>query len=104
MSVSSRVPVSTANVVAASVLEHLADDLEREHPRPVRRIAAYRQAAVSLRETSLRLEDLWRRGGDLAVTRIRHVTPAIAHVIGDLIATHAVPLPPPSYNGRRGAR
>lgn len=99
------VAASTANATAATLLDVIADELGQEEPRPARRIAAYRQAAASLRATRLRLEELWRSGGDRAITEIPNVTPAIAHVVGDLIATKAVPLPPPSPpRGRSRAR
>ena len=90
------VAASPANATAAALLDQIADDLEQEQPRPARRIAAYRQAAASLRETHLRLEELWHGGGDRAITEIPKVTPAIARVVGDLIATKAVALPRPA--------
>ena len=99
------VAASTANATAAALLDVIADELAQEEPRPARRIAAYRQAAASLRATRLRLEELWRSGGDRAITEIPHVTPAIAHVVGDLIATKAVPLPSrPSPRARGRSR
>lgn len=98
------IAASPANVTAAALLDAIADELQQEQPCPSRRIAAYRQAAASLRTTRLRLEVLWRRGGDRSITEIPDVTPAIARVIGDLIATKAVPLPLPSMGDSGSSR
>lgn len=97
LTAASRVAASAANATAAALLDQIADELGLERPLPVRRIAAYRQAAASLRETPLRLDDLWHQGRDRAITEIPHVTSAIAKMIGDLIATRAILLSPPSH-------
>jgi DNA polymerase/3'-5' exonuclease PolX len=85
--------VSPTNESAARLLEQIADELAGEASRPSRRVAAYRQAAEGLRASSLSVDELWRAGSDRALTRIRGVTPAIAQVVGNLIATKRISLP-----------
>ena len=100
---STRPPISAVNFAAAEWLERLAADLELEEPRVVRRIAAYRLAAGALRRSPLRVEDLWRAGREQSLTQIEHLTPPIAQVVGELIATKRLALPPgePSVRRRR---
>ena len=78
------------------MLEQFADALACDESRPSRRVAAYRQAAEALRRSPLAIDELWRTGGDRGLTRIRGVTPAIARVIGDLIAQKRISIPVPS--------
>jgi DNA polymerase/3'-5' exonuclease PolX len=87
--------IHAINGRAAALLEQIADELANEEPCPARRIAAYRKAAAGLRATSLRVDELWCEGHDIALARIPGVTSAIARVIGDLIATKHLPLPSP---------
>jgi len=84
-------PAST-NESAARILDQFASELACDESPPSRRIAAYRQAAEALRQSPLSIDELWRTGGDRGLTRIRGVTPAIARVVGDLIATKRIPL------------
>ena len=101
---STRPPISPVNLAAAEWLERLAADLELEEPRVVRRIAAYKLAAGALRRSPLRVEDLWRAGREQSLTEIEHLTPAIARVVGELIATKRLALPPPERSVRRRHR
>ena len=84
--------VSVVNLDAAKWLERLADDLALQEPCLARRIAAYRLAAAALRESPLRIEDLWGEGREAALTRIENVTPAIARVVGELFTTRRIAL------------
>lgn len=86
--------VSPVNLAAAEWLERLADDLEVEEPGLVRRITAYKLAATAVRNSPLRVDELWIAGREPSLTRIEHVTPAIAQLIGELITTKRILLPP----------
>lgn len=86
--------ISAVNAAAAEWLERLADDLELQEPSLVRRITAYKLAAGSLRESPLRVEELWSAGRERSLTQIEHVTPVIAQLLGELIATKRIVLPP----------
>lgn len=99
-----RDPVSPVNVTAAEWLERLADDLELQEPGLVRRIGAYKLAAAALRNSSLRLETLWNEGRESALTQIEHVTPAIAQLLGELITTKRIVLPPRDLSRRIHSR
>ena len=90
-----RARISAVNIAAAEWLECLADDLAVQAPSLVRRIAAYRLAAGALRESPLRVEELWSEGRERALTRIDHLTPAIAQVVGELISMKRIVLPTP---------
>ena len=89
----SRPGISPANLRAAQWLERLADDLELREPRMGHHIAAYKLAAVALRASPLRVEDLWSAGRERALTQIEHVTPVIAKLLGELITTKQIELP-----------
>lgn len=93
--------ISSVNLAAAEWLERLADDFELREPSLVRRIAAYRLAARALRDSPLRVEELWSRGRERALTRIEHLTPAIAQVVAELISTKRIALPTPNLARRR---
>jgi DNA polymerase/3'-5' exonuclease PolX len=93
-------PISPVNVTAAEWLERLADDLELQEPSLVRRITAYKLAAAALRKSPLRMETLWSAGREGALTQIEHVTPAIAQLLGELITTKRIVLPPRDQSRR----
>jgi DNA polymerase/3'-5' exonuclease PolX len=78
----------------------LAEQIETNEPRLTRRIAAYRLAARGLRASPLSVEALWHADGYCGLTRIEHVTPAIARVLDDLIASKRIVLPPHDVSGQ----
>lgn len=82
---------STANEVAADILESLAERL-RHGRGSAKRIAAYLKAADAIRRSSYSIEELWSRGDGHALTAIPGVTPAVAQVLTELITSKRIPI------------
>ncbi len=85
---------SMANERAADALDALAKRFPPGHGNR-KRVAAYRNAAESLRTTEHDIVDLWKRGDGRALTTISGVTPAIAQMLAELIASKRLLLTDP---------